>query len=207
VFDWLTDAVSNGPVAYLVVLIASGGDVVFPPVPSETIVVTAGVFAARGDLILPLVIPSAALGAFIGDNIAYWLGRAVGDPVADRLFHGEKGRSRLEWAERAVERHGGTLIVLGRFLPGGRTASTFAAGTLEMPWRRFATADVLAVALWATFATMLGFAGGSTFRDSEWKPLLASLVAATLIAVGIEIYRRVQRHRGKDILGDPLDAG
>lgn len=206
-FDWLTDAVSNGPVAYLVVLIASGGDVVFPPVPSETIVVTAGVFAARGDLILPLVIPSAALGAFIGDNIAYWLGRAVGDPVADRLFHGEKGRSRLEWAERAVERHGGTLIVLGRFLPGGRTASTFAAGTLEMPWRRFATADVLAVALWATFATMLGFAGGSTFRDSEWKPLLASLVAATLIAVGIEIYRRVQRHRGKDILGDPLDAG
>jgi membrane protein DedA with SNARE-associated domain len=206
VFDWLTEAIQNGPIAYLVVLFASGGDVVFPPVPSETIVVTAGVFAAKGDLFLGFVIPLAATGAFIGDNLAYWLGRGIGDPVADRLFKGEKGRERLQWAERAIAKHGGTLIVLGRFIPGGRTASTFSAGTLEMDYRRFIVADVIAVCLWAVFATMLGFAGGSTFKDSHWKPLAASLAVATLIAVAIEVYRRVQRHRGRDILGDPIET-
>ena len=205
-FDWLTDAVSNGPAAYLILMVASGGDVIFPPVPSETIVVTAGVIAGQGDLSILLVIPSAALGALLGDNLAYWLGRAVGDPVANRLFRGDKGKRRLQWAERAIQRHGGVLVVTGRFLPGGRTASTFAAGTLEMPWRRFIVADLIAVSLWAVFASMLGFAGGSTFQDSTWKPLVASLGIATLIAVGVEVWRRIQRHRGKDILGDPLDA-
>lgn len=205
-FDWLTEAVSNGPVAYLVVLLASGGDVLFPPVPSESIVVTAGVVAAQGDLSILLVIPTAAAGALIGDNLAYLLGRRIGDPVADRLFRGEARRARLEWAERAVERHGGVLVVIGRFIPGGRTASTFAAGTLDMPWRRFIAADLVAVVLWATFASMLGFAGGSTFEDSTGLSLLASLGVATLIGLGIEGYRRFQRQRGNDILGDPLDG-
>jgi membrane protein DedA with SNARE-associated domain len=206
VFDRLTEAVANGPVAYLVVLVASGGDVLFPPVPSESIVVTAGVVAAQGDLSILLVIPAAALGALIGDNLSYLLGRRIGDPVADRLFRGESGRARLEWAERAVQRHGGTLVVLGRFIPGGRTASTFAAGTLEMPWRRFIAADLAAVVLWAVFASMLGYAGGSTFEHSTGLSLLASLGVATLIALAIEVWRRVQRHRGKDILGDPIDG-
>jgi membrane protein DedA with SNARE-associated domain len=206
VFDWLTEAVSNGPTAYLIVMLASGGDVIFPPVPSETIVVTAGVLAGRGDLSIFFVVPAAALGALIGDNIAYWLGRGIGDPVADRLFRGEKGQRHLQWAERAIERHGGVLIVAGRFIPGGRTASTFAAGSLEMPWRRFIVADLIAVSVWALFTAMLGYAGGSTFQGSAWKPLVASLSVATLIAIGVEVWRRVQRHRGKDILGDPLDA-
>ncbi len=205
-FDWLTEAVSNGPIAYLVLLLASGGDVLFPPVPSETIVVTAGVVAAQGDLSIFVVVPVAALGALLGDNAAYWLGRRVGDPVADRLFRSDAGRRRIAWAERAIERHGGVLVVLGRFIPGGRTASTFAAGTLEMPWRRFFVADLLAVCLWALFASMLGYAGGSTFEDSTGLSLLASLGVATLIAVAVEVWRRVQRQRGKDVLGDPLDG-
>ena len=205
-FDWLTEAVANGPVAYLVVLLASGGDVLFPPVPSESIVVTAGVVAAQGDLSILLVIPAAALGALVGDNLSYLLGRRIGDPVADRLFPGEKGQGRLAWAERAVQRHGGVLVVVGRFIPGGRTASTFAAGTLEMPWRRFIVADLVAVVVWAVFASMLGYAGGSTFEDSTGLSLLASLGVATLIGVAIEVWRRVQRQRGKDILGDPIDG-
>jgi membrane protein DedA with SNARE-associated domain len=205
VFDWLTEAVSNGPVGYLVVLLASGGDVLFPPVPSESIVVTAGVLAAQGDMQIALIVPLAAIGALIGDNVSYLLGRRVGEPVADRLFRGDKGRERLEWAERAVRRHGGVLVVIGRFIPGGRTASTFAAGTLEMPWRRFIAADLVAVVLWATFASMLGYAGGSTFKDSTGLSLLASLGVAALIGVAIEVWRRVQRQRGRDILGDPLD--
>jgi membrane protein DedA with SNARE-associated domain len=206
VFDWLTNAVSGSPVTYLVVLLAAGGDVIIPLVPSETIVVSAGVLAAKGKLLIYLLVPAAALGAFIGDNIAYGLGRTGGDPVAARLFKGEDGRRRLEWAERAIQRHGGILIVAGRFIPGGRTASTFAAGTLEMPYRRFLIADVVAAVAWALFAAMLGFIGGSAFQDSSWKPFAASLAIATLITLSLEVFRRVQKRRGRDILGDRLET-
>jgi membrane-associated protein len=206
VFDWLTSAVTDSPVTYLVVLVASGADVVFPPVPSETIVITAGVLAGKGDLSVVMLIPAAAVGAMLGDNLSYFLGRRIGDPLADRLFRGEKGRARLEWAERAIARHGSVLVVAGRFIPGGRTASTFAAGTLQMPWRRFIVADVFAGLLWATYSTMLGYLGGRTFEDSTVKPLAVSLGIATLITASLEVWRRIQKRRGKDILGDSLDV-
>lgn len=204
-FDWLTDAVSSSDLSYLVIAAASGGDVLFPVIPSETIVVTAGVIAGRGGLSVLLIIPLAALGAMIGDNIAYWLGRKIGHRVSHFLFRGEKGEARLRWAERAIQRRGGILVVVGRFIPGGRTASTFAAGSLDMPYRRFLAFDALAVAVWATYAAMLGYVGGASFEDSSWKPFAASLGAAGLILVAAEAWRQIQKRRGRDFLGDPLD--
>jgi membrane-associated protein len=201
-FDWLTDAVTASPITYLVVAVAAGGDVLFPLIPSETIVITAGVLAAHGALSIWLIVPLAAVGAFAGDNASYWLGRKVGDPLARRLFGGERSRARLEWAERAIRRHGPLLVLVGRFVPGGRTASTFAAGMLELRYARFALADAVAVVLWAAYAALLGYLGGSTFRDSLWKPLAVSLGIAALVGLATEVWRRVQRRRGRDLLGD-----
>jgi membrane protein DedA with SNARE-associated domain len=202
VFDWLTDLVSGSPITYLVVFGAAAGDVLFPVIPSETIVITASVLAAQGDLSIWLIALAAAAGAFVGDNISYALGRRIGDPVARGLFRGEKGRRRLEWAEQAIRGHGVLLILVGRFIPGGRTASTFAAGTLELAWRRrFLPADAAAAVLWAVYSAALGYLGGSAFKDSLWKSLAASLGAAAVIALGVEVWRRVQKRRGKDVLG------
>jgi membrane-associated protein len=205
-FDWLTEQVSNNPITYLVVFAATGGDVIVPLIPSETIVITAGIVAAHGGLMIWVLILLAAAGAFLGDNISYWLGRTIGDPIARRLFRGDEGRQRIKWAERAVRRHGAPLILVGRFIPGGRTASTFAAGTLEMPYCRFLIADVLATTLWGAYASMLGYIGGESFRDSLWKPLAISLGIATAIGVAVEGWRQVQKWRGKDILGDQLES-
>lgn len=198
----LVDQVSDSPVSYLVAALASGADVLFPVVPSETIVITAGVVSAQGGLLIWLVVLAAALGALVGDNLSYLLGAKIGEPLARRLLGGEQARGRLEWAERALRRHGVLVVVVGRFIPGGRTASTFAAGTLNMAWRRFILADVAAAALWAVYAAMLGYLGGAAFRDSFWKPLAASLGLAALVGAGIEGWRRIQRRRGRDILGD-----
>jgi membrane-associated protein len=204
VFDWLSQEVGQSAVTYPVVFAACAIDVVFPLVPSETVVITASVLAAQGDLLIWLIVPLVAVGAFLGDNLCYWLGRRIGDPVADRLFKSEKGQARLKWAETALRRRGAILIGVGRFIPGGRTATTFAAGTLEMPYRQFAAADAFAAALWAFYVSMLGYLGGETFQDNLWLPLIASFACATAVGLGFEVWRRWQRRRGKDILGDEL---
>lgn len=204
-FDFLEREVSGRAITYLIVLIASGSDVVIPVVPSETIVITSGIVAGNGGLIWWLLIPCAALGALAGDNLSYWLGRRYGQRVSRKLFRGEKGRERLEWAERAIVKQGPVLILVGRFIPGGRTASTFAAGTAGLEWRRFLVADVVACLLWATFSVLLGYVGGATFKEDHWKAFALSLGLAGVVGLGAEVYRQVQRRRGRDFLGDPLE--
>jgi membrane protein DedA with SNARE-associated domain len=204
VFDWLTQEVGQSAATYPVVFAAAGLDVLVPLIPSETIVITASVLAAQGELFIWLIVPLVALGAFLGDNLCYLLGRKLGDPVADRLFKGEKGQARLQWAEEALRRRGAILIGIGRFIPGGRTATTFAAGTLEMPYRQFAVADAFAASVWAIYVSMLGYLGGETFKDNLWLPLSAAFACAMAIGGGFEVWRRVQRRHGKDILGDEL---
>lgn len=203
-FDWLTQEVGQSAVTYPVVFVACATDVLFPLIPSETIVITASVLAAQGDLFIWLIVPLVALGAFLGDNLCYLLGRKIGDPVADRLFKGEQGQARIKWAEEALRRRGAILIGVGRFIPGGRTATTFAAGTLEMPYRQFAVADGFAAVLWAFYVSMLGYLGGETFKSNLWLPLASSLACAMAVGLGFEVWRRWQKRRGKDILGDEL---
>ncbi len=203
---WLTEQVSGSPLSYLIVLLSAGGDVLFPVIPSETVVITAGIVSAHGRLLLPLVIGAAILGALVGDNLVYLGGAKLGEPLTRRLFRGEQATGRLEWAQRALRGHGSVVIVVGRFIPGGRTASTFAAGTLGLPWRRFILADVVAATLWALYATSLGYFGGQAFRDSVWLPLGAALAVAGVATGLIELWRRRQRRRGRDLLGDRVEG-
>ena len=192
-FDWLRESVSGNAASYLVVFIAAAADVLIPIVPSETIVITAGVLAAGGDLSIWLLVPSAALGAMVGDNICFWLGRRFGDRLTRRLFRGPKGAERLASAQSAIAHHGAVFVIVGRFIPGGRTASTFAAGTLHMSWPRFFVADAVAGILWALYSSLLGYAGGRTFEDSSWKPFAVSLGVAALVGLGIEVARRMRK--------------
>jgi membrane-associated protein len=198
------DHVSDSPITYLVVLFSAGADVLFPLIPSETIVITASVLASRGDLAIWLLIPATAVGAIIGDNIAYFIGAKVGEPLANKIAHTDDRREGLRWAERAIQRRGMLVIVAGRFIPGGRTVTTLAAGTLQMPWPKFIVADVVAATMWAVYVSMLGYLGGAAFRNNLWEPLIASLGAAVLVGASLEIWRRLQLRRGKDILGDRL---
>jgi membrane-associated protein len=204
-FDWLTSEVTDSAVTYLIVFAAAGLDVFFPVIPSETIVIAASVLAAQGDLLIFLIVPAAALGAFLADNVAYWLGRWIGEPLAERLSKGEKGRARLDWAEAAIRKRGAALVVIGRFIPGGRTATTLAAGTLEMSYRRFLLADAVAATTWALYVSMLGYLGGAAFEDNVWLPLLIALGIAFGVSGGVEVWRRRQRRHGKDVLGEELD--
>jgi membrane-associated protein len=193
-FESLTEHVSGSPWTYAFLFLISALDVIIPLVPSETSVILAGVLASSGDLNLVLVILSAAGGAVTGDNISYWIGRKVGHRIVDRFFKGER-RKQVDWAHRQVEQRGGYLIVIGRFIPGGRTAVTLSCGMLEMPWRRFITFDVAAGLVWGTYAALLGYLGGTTFEEDPLKGFLLAFAVALLVAGVIEAVRWYRRRR------------
>jgi membrane-associated protein len=191
-FQSLTDYVSGSPWTYGVLFGLAALDVIFPLVPSETSVILAGVIAATGDLILFAVILVAAAGAVLGDNTAYWIGRKAGPRLVDRFFAGER-RKRIDWAETQVQERGGYLILVGRFIPGGRTAVTLACGLLKMRWRRFITFDVPAGLMWASYAALLGYFGGKAFEEQPWKGFLVAFGVALGITGAIEVYRWLRK--------------
>lgn len=181
--------------AYAILFLFALLDVVVPAVPSETAVITAGVVAAHNGLSLPLVILSAAAGAFAGDNIVYWVGRRYGTRINDRFFTSEKARGRVDWADRQLQQRGGQLIVIGRFIPAGRTAVTISAGTLEYPYRKFLLFDVLAGVIWGSYAALLGYLGGRAFEKQPWKGLLLAFAVAFAVTGAIELVRWLIRRR------------
>lgn len=193
-FESLTDFVSGSPWTYAFLFGIAALDVLVPIVPSETSVILAGVLASSGDLVLLLVIAFAAAGAILGDNTSYWIGRKVGHRLVDRLFKGER-RKQVDWAHRQVEERGGYLIVIGRFIPGGRTAVTLSCGMLEMRWRRFISFDVPAGIIWATYAALLGYLGGKTFEEDPLKGFIVAFAIALFVTGVVEAYRWLRKRR------------
>ena len=132
----------------------------------------------------------------MGDNISYFIGRWAGEHTVRRLFRSEKAHRGFDWAERQLEQRGFYIIVIARFIPGGRTAVTFASGyTQGMPWRRFIVADVVAGLVWGTYATMLGYIGGKQFEDEPWKGLLLGFAIAVGVAMLVEVVRWARTRR------------
>lgn len=193
-FQALTDYVSGSPWTYLFLVGIAALDVIFPLVPSETSVILAGVIAASGDLVLAAVIACAAAGAILGDNVSYWIGRLAGERIVARFFSGER-RKRIDWAEKQIDDRGPYLIVVGRFIPGGRTAVTLASGLLEMRWRKFLAFDVAAGLVWASYAALLGYVGGRTFEEDPLKGFIIAFAVALAVTGGVEAYRWLKRRR------------
>lgn len=190
--DWVSGEWWSYPVIFLVSML----DAFFPVVPSESVVITGGVVAATGDLNIALVIALAGAGAIVGDNISYLLGSWLGEHTVKRVFRGERSRKAFDWAEQQLAERGTYLIVVARFIPGGRTAVTFSAGYIHtFPWRRFIVADVIAGLVWAHYAALLGYFGGKQFEEAPWKGLLLAFALAVGVALGIEGLRHWLRKR------------
>jgi membrane protein DedA with SNARE-associated domain len=196
VFDRLLDVVSDAWWSYPVIFTIAMLDAFFPVVPSETLAITGGVLASSGDLELWLVILAASTGAIVGDNISYGIGSWVGEHTVKRLFRSERAHRGFEWAEHQLEVRGGYLIVVARFIPGGRTAVTFASGYVHvMPWRRFIVYDVIAGVIWGCYTVLLGYFGGKQFEEQPWKGLLLAFGIAVGVAALIELVRHYRRRR------------
>ncbi|HEU4945096.1 MAG TPA: DedA family protein [Solirubrobacterales bacterium] len=191
-FEWLENAIDGEVWTYPAIVAAVAFDSLLPIAPGETVMITAGVLAAGGELSLPLVICAGMAGSLLGDNLSYGVGASLGRRAERRIFSSPKAHERVDWARRQLRRRGAVIIIVARFVPGGRTATTFSAGALAMPWRRFLAIDAVAAALWAAYVALLGYFGGETFEQSLWKPMLAATLVTTVIALGAELLRRTR---------------
>lgn len=182
--------------SYLVAVVIPALDAIFPVLPSETAVIALGVTTAGStDPRIALLVACAAMGAFLGDNLCYLLGRRFGPTVQRRFFATPKGTRARAWAERSLGRYGTRLIVVCRFIPGGRTAVTLTCGLIGYPRRRFATATAAAAVIWALYAFLIGRIGGRAFEDNPWAGLLIAFGASIAASAVIELIRRL-RNRG-----------
>jgi membrane-associated protein len=194
-FESVVDLVSGSPWAYAAILAVAALDSVLPIVPSETTVISAGLLAGAGELQLGLVIAAGGAGAYAGDAGAYWIGRASGPRLDRRLFARPKAARRRAWAERTLARNGGPLILGARFVPGGRTAVTVTAGIVRMRWLRFAVLAAAAGLAWASYAALIGYAGGRVFEDQPLWGLALGLGVAVGVFVAVEATRKLRSRR------------
>jgi membrane protein DedA with SNARE-associated domain len=192
--DWLSDVSSNWWFIAVIFAVAFL-DSVIPAVPSETCVIIGGVAAGLGEQHLGLVIAAGAVGAFLGDNAAYSIGRRASGYFERRAVRKPRFAARLQWAAEQIRRRGGLLLITARFIPGGRTVLTISCGITRQLRAWFMTWVAVAAAIWASYAALLGYIGGATFEDDHTKAFLVAFGAAIATTVLIELVGTRRRRR------------
>ncbi|WP_425280196.1 DedA family protein [Micromonospora orduensis] len=191
----LLHATMSSPWVYLAIFAIAVLDGFFPVVPSETAVITAGVFAASGAPYLPAVILVAACGALAGDHISYAIGRGGGTRLLERLPPDGRRRNAVEWARRGIATRGGLILTVARYIPGGRTAVTLTMGAMHYPRRRFLAFDALAACSWGLYSALVGYLGGLAFEQDPLRGLLLGLGLALALTVTVEVVRWLRNRR------------
>jgi membrane protein DedA with SNARE-associated domain/membrane-associated phospholipid phosphatase len=174
---------------YLVILFGVMLESTGVPLPGETILLASGVLVQRGHLDLGDAIVFGILGAVIGDQIGYWLGREGGRPFVLRW-----GRyvfitpQRLARAEAFFGRHGGKAVFMIRFFSGLRVFGALVAGISRMRWTTFILYNALGGAVWATAVVLLGYFLGSSIGLVERWLGRATLMLLAGLAVVVAFY-------------------
>ena len=170
-------------------------DAFFPIVPSESLVITAGVFAASGEPNLVGIILAAAAGAFVGDHISYFIGRTAGQKLMARAKPGSKKEAAWQRGHKLLEERGGAILVVCRYIPGARTAITLTSGAVAYRLRSFTFFDAIAALSWGTYSALVGYIGGEAFEESPWKGLALGLGIALSVTFAVELIRHLRRPR------------
>jgi membrane protein DedA with SNARE-associated domain len=196
-----------GQYGYLVVFFGVMLEGTGVPLPGETVLIAAGVLVHRGVLDFEDTLFFGILGAVVGNQIGYWVGRFGG-----RAFVLRWGRyafitpERLGHAEAFFARHGGSAIFLSRFVVGLRVFGALVAGTSRMPWVRFALYNGLGGVVWATAVVSLGYFLWTSISLVEHWLGRASLFLVAALALALLLpwaYRRATRGARPD--GGTLD--
>jgi membrane protein DedA with SNARE-associated domain len=192
----LLDGAMTSPWIYAALFALAAIDGFLPLVPSETLAISAGVYAAAGDTTLVAVIAAAALGAFAGDHISYLTGRRFGRRLVDGAAPGSRRAAGFGWARGQLAERGGSILIVCRYIPGARTATTLTAGAVGHRLRSFSTFDAIAALSWGAYTALVGYVGGTAFEDNPLMGVGVGLGIALGLAGTVEVVRH-RRRRGR----------
>ena len=191
----------------LIVALESAG----VPMPGETVLIAAAIFAGKGTLDLKLVIASAAFAAILGDNAGYWVGREFGFPLIYK--YGPRigvDEGRLKVAQYLFLKYGGRIVFFGRFVALLRAFAAFLAGVNYLPWPRFLLFNALGGVVWATAFGIGGYALGFAFehyaRPVGVVALVCALIGMIFASRFIAHHEQALREEAERALPGPLRA-
>jgi membrane-associated protein len=207
VFHRLTDVETmirvGGLTALTLIVFAETGLLIGFFLPGDSLLVTAGVFAATGQLNLLHLNLLCIAAAILGDTVGYWFGRKTGPALFRRpkslLFNPD----HLRRAHEFYEKHGGKTIVLARFMPIIRTFAPIVAGMGAMEYRRFLGFNVFGGALWVLSMTLIGYFLGGIPGVKEHIEIVIIAVVFLSILPGIIAALREWR-KGKKVVLPPV---
>lgn len=166
--------------------------------PGDTLLLTAGVFAARGDVTLLGVCLACFLGAVVGNTVGYFIGRRFGPAVFSRQ------NSRLfkpEYVQRTrtyFDRYGALTLIISRFVPVVRTFVPTMAGAGRMDFRVFTLYNVIGALLWCTSVPAAGYFLGQLFApevlDKYILLIIVGVIVVSFASVAVELLRRRLKH-------------
>jgi membrane protein DedA with SNARE-associated domain len=185
---WLTDY------GYLAVFVLVGVESIGVPVPGETMLIVAAVYAgATGNLSIVLVAAAAAAGAIVGDNLGYAVGRHGGWRMLRRYGHYVRlDERKLKLGRYLFMRHGGKVVFFGRFVGILRTYSAALAGANHMRFRRFLAFNASGGVLWAVVYA-LGYYFLADVIEAAGSALTITLIAIA-VAVALAILLAIRRN-------------
>ncbi|GLZ78517.1 hypothetical protein Afil01_33240 [Actinorhabdospora filicis] len=182
----LARSLVSSPWIHLILFAITALDAVLPLVPSESVVIVVGAYAAGGRPNLVLAVIATALGALGGDYASYWIGRGLGGRAYRRMRPGTRRRAALDRAAAELDRRGGAILILSRYVPGLRNVTTLAAGVVGYPQGRFLFFKAIAAATSAPIGILLGYLGGVAAQDHPLIGMAIGLGLAIVISVVIE---------------------
>jgi len=159
------------------------------PLPGETMLVLSAIYAGtHADLNIAGVIGAAALGAIVGDNVGYWLGREFGYPLLLR-FGSYVGltETRIKLGQYLFLRHGGKVVFFGRFIAVLRVLAAFLAGVNRMEWKTFLVANAAGGVLWSLVYGLGAYLFGTALLHTA-RPVTIALVVIGLIIVIVAMW-------------------
>lgn len=191
----ITAPASWGSAIYLWIVPIVVGDAIFPPIPSEMVVITGGALAADGHANIWLVLVLAAVGSWLGDMAVYMLFKRRISHVLDRWAWGRKVHSGIHSAIAKAGRSSAYGAIIGaRFVPGGRLATSAAAGIANVSVPGFSLCAGLGAVLWAVWQVGLGYFTGSTTKLPFWASSLIGVGVG--LVIGVVVGFIVTRRRG-----------
>jgi membrane-associated protein len=159
--------------------------------PGDSLLVTAGVFAATGQIHLAKLLLLVPLCAIVGDQVGYWIGRQAGQALYRREDSLIFRKRHLERAHQFYEKYGGKTVILARFVPIVRTFCPPVAGAARMPYGRYFAFDVAGGFLWVGSMILGGYFLGSMIPniDKQIHYVIAVVVFVSLLPAIISVLR------------------